>query len=88
MLTSRMGRRLEDVQARLRKSERTTEALYVDLDEMITLSGWFSEWKHNAENFRRRIVSLYDEWLYTTNKLEEKAQRTFQLGEELKSEET
>ena len=80
----RMGS-LEDVQARLRKSERITEALYVDLDEMITLSGWFSEWKHNAENFRRRIVSLYDEWLYTTNKLEEKAQRTFQLGEELKS---
>ncbi|MBF0951434.1 MAG: hypothetical protein HXK22_06620, partial [Alloprevotella tannerae] len=80
----RMGS-LEDVQARLRKSERTTEALYVDLDEMITLSGWFTEWKHNAENFRRRIVSIYDEWLYTTNKLEEKAQRTFQLGEELKS---
>ena len=46
----------------MRESDAEVGVLYADLDKIITLSGWFTEWQRNPDALRSRIAGLYHEW--------------------------
>lgn len=68
-------------------SDRTCGQLYADLDGIITLSGWFSEWRNNADHFRLRLTQLNEDWKDTCKRLEECRRNEAVLGEEVRSTE-
>lgn len=74
---------LDDLQHALRLSDRTCSQLYIDLDEMITISAWFSTWKNNYDGFRTRLINLHHDWQHTCRTLDACEHRENQLREEL-----
>ena len=62
---------IDDLQHTLDLSDRTCEQLYTDLDEIITLSGWFTEWKNNPDGFRMRLSNMHLDWQQTCKELDE-----------------
>lgn len=78
----------EETQKTIELSDRSCSELYVDLDEMVTLSGWFTEWKNNPDGFRTRLTSLHLDWQKTCNALDEARRAADILQEEVKSAET
>lgn len=77
----------KDVQDTIYYSDRACQELYTDLDEMITLSGWFTEWKNNADGLRMRLTNLHADWLNATNALDRAERSAALLAEEIKSAE-
>lgn len=75
----------EEQEEILTKSDRSCSELYQDLDSMVTLSGWFSEWKNNPDNFRLRLSTLHDDWLNTCKNLDEQQRACELLHEEVKA---
>lgn len=69
------------------ESDRSFTQLYTDLDEMITLSGWFTDWKNNPDNFRMRLSTLNREWNTTSTSLDESERQDSLLHEEIKNAE-
>ena len=78
---------IEELQHSLQMSDRTCTQLYTDLDEIITLSGWFTEWKNNPDGFRMRLTSLYMDWQQTCKNLEEGSRSEAILNEEIRAAE-
>lgn len=76
---------LDEVNLSLNISERTCSQLYIDLDEMITLSAWFTTWKTNYDGFRMRLTGLYHDWGQTCRELEACEHREGLLREETKA---
>ena len=74
----------EELQQAIRLSDRTCSQLYIDLDGMITVSGWFTEWKNNADGLRMRLRDLCEDWNQTCRTLEEKQRASELLCEEIK----
>ena len=60
---------LDDQNHALQISERTWNQLYVDLDEMITISAWFATWRNNNDSFRMRLTNLHYDWQQTCREL-------------------
>ena len=56
---------LESLQSRMDRNDRIVSELYTDLDEMITLSGWFVMWKNNPDALRIHLTSLFADWQKT-----------------------
>ena len=79
---------LDDLQRTLQLSDRTCSQLYTDLDEIVTLSGWFSEWKNNADSFRMRLSNMYLDWQNTCKNLDECQRSEMILVEEIRAAET
>lgn len=79
---------LEEVQESLDLSDRSCSELYTDLDEMVTLSGWFTDWKNNPDNFRLRLTDVHKDWLQTCAGLDEAERSEALLSEEVKGAET
>lgn len=77
----------DDLQQTISLSDRACSELYTDLDGMITLSGWFTEWKNNADGLRLRLTNLNRDWNTTCTELEEARRQTDLLNEEIKSAE-
>ncbi|HRF85952.1 MAG TPA: AAA family ATPase [Alloprevotella sp.] len=78
---------LDDLQATIKLSDRSCAELYTELDELITLSGWFSEWKNNPDGIRMRLANLYRDWQTTSAELEDRLRNNALLEKELKNEE-
>lgn len=78
----------EETQKTIELSDRSFSELYIDLDEMVTLSRWFTEWKNNPDGFRTRLNSLHHDWQTTCASLEETRRALDLLQEEVKSAET
>lgn len=68
-------------------SDRSCGELYADLGSMVTLSGWFTEWKNNPDGFRMRLSALYSDWQQTTKDVDTLQRSTMLLREELKTAE-
>lgn len=77
----------EDLQQTINLSDRACAELYTDLDEMITLSGWFTEWKNNADGLRVRLTNLHGDWNQTCRSLDESERAATLLHEEIKGAE-
>ncbi len=75
----------EDLQAAILLSDRSCSTLYADLGDMVTLSGWFADWKKNPDNFRLRLSALHADWTATCAALEDAARREAALRDELKN---
>ena len=69
----------------LSESDRACAELYADLDEMVTLSGWFTEWRNNPDGLRLRLRSLFEDWNRTNARLDTLTRQTELLREELKA---
>lgn len=67
----------------LRESDNEVASLYTDLDKIITLSGWFTEWQHSPDGLRSRISELYHQWLSATNRYNELSNSTALLRSSL-----
>ena len=78
----------EDLQQTINLSDRACSELYTDLDEMITLSGWFTEWKNNSDGLRMRLTNLHQDWNQTCRALDESERSAALLREEIKGAET
>ena len=78
----------EELQHVIVLSDRACSELYTDLDEMITLSGWFTEWKNNADGLRIRLTNLHHDWQQTCAALDEAERTDAILREEIKGAET
>ena len=76
---------IDDLQRTLDLSDRTCAQLYTDLDEIITLSGWFTEWKNNPDGFRMRLSNMYLDWQKTCKDLDEHQRSEAVLVEEIRS---
>ena len=76
---------LEDLQQIIHISDRSCSQLYTDLDEMITLSGWFTEWKNNADGLRLRLTRLHEDWMHTCAAIDEAVRSETILSEEIKN---
>ncbi|MCQ2267041.1 MAG: hypothetical protein MJZ40_04945 [Bacteroidaceae bacterium] len=50
------------IEQAMRESDTEVASLYSDLDKIITLSGWFTEWQRNPDALRARISELYHNW--------------------------
>lgn len=50
------------IEQAMRESDTEVGSLYSDLDKIITLSGWFTEWQRNPDALRARISELYHNW--------------------------
>jgi len=68
---------------RINRSDKVCEQLYRDLDEAISLSEWFSEWKRNPDNFRLRLNDLCRDWSDTLHSLDELSRNETIRKEEL-----
>lgn len=77
----------EDLQQSIALSDRACSELYTDLDGMITLSGWFTEWKNNADGLRLRLTNLNRDWNTTCTELDDAHKQSDLLREEIKSAE-
>ena len=77
----------EDLQQTINLSDRACSELYTDLDEMVTLSGWFAEWKNNSDGLRMRLTNLHTDWNQTCRTLDEAERSEALLREEIKSAE-
>ena len=78
----------EDLQKVINESDHSCSELYTDLDEMITLSGWFTEWNNNPDGFRMRLTTLHREWNDTCSALDDSQRSEALLREEIKNAET
>lgn len=76
-----------DTERAMQLSDRSCSELYTDLDEMVTLSGWFTEWKNSPDNFRLRLTALYRDWQQTTRELDGCTRSEALLREEVKAAE-
>ncbi len=76
-----------DAEQAMLLSDRSCGELYADLDEMVTLSGWFSEWKNSPDNFRLRLSALYNDWQQTCRELDGCLRSEALLREEVKAAE-
>ena len=52
---------------------------------MITLSGWFTEWKNNPDGIRLRLTNLNHDWNQTCHTLDEAERAADLLREEIKN---
>lgn len=77
----------EELQQVINESDRACSELYTDLDEMITLSGWFAEWKNNSDGLRLRLTNLHADWNNTCKMLDEAERQQTLLHEEIKNAE-
>ena len=75
----------DDLQAAILLSDRSCATLYADLGDMVTLSGWFADWKKSPDNFRLRLSALHGDWADTCAALEDAARREAALRDELKN---
>lgn len=75
---------LEETEHIMLLSDRSCSELYTDLDELITLSGWFSEWKNNADGFRLRLTDMYHDWTQTCKELDACLRAEERLHEEVR----
>ncbi|MGN1354827.1 MAG: AAA family ATPase [Alloprevotella sp.] len=77
----------EETERIMTLSDRSCGELYTDLDEMVTLSGWFTEWKNNPDGFRLRLSDLHTDWTKTTKAIDTMQRSEALMREELKAEE-
>ncbi len=75
----------EDLQQAITLSDRAVSELYTDLDDMVTVSGWFTEWKNNADGLRLRLTNLHTDWKTTCKTLDDTERQAELQAEELKS---
>lgn len=78
---------IEDLQHTLLLSDRSCQQFYNDLDDIITLSGWFASWNSNPDGFRLRLTNLYADWLNTCKQLDENQRNAELLVEEIRAAE-
>lgn len=78
---------IEDLQQTISLSDRAVSELYTDLDGMVTVSGWFTEWKNNADGLRLRLTNLHSDWKTTCKTLDDTERQAELQAEELKSAE-
>lgn len=74
----------EELQHTINLSDKACSELYIDLDEMVTLSGWFTEWKNNPDGIRLRLTNMHHDWTTTCNTLSEAERSADLLREEIK----
>jgi len=74
----------EETERVMQLSDRSCGELYADLDQMVTLSGWFTEWKNNADELRLRLTDLFHDWQQTCAAVEEHRNAEVLLREEVK----
>ncbi len=78
----------EELQQTINESDRACSELYTDLDGMITLSGWFSLWRDNADGLRLRLTDLYTDWTSTCQAIDNGERSEALLCEEIRGAET
>ncbi len=71
----------EELQQSIDESDKSCAALYASLNEVVTLSGWFSTWKNNPAGFTFRLKTLHQDWTETEKALDD-ASRTADLLDE------
>lgn len=73
----------DTTQQRITRSDRACEQLYRDLDETISLSDWFAEWKRSPDNLRLRLGDMCQDWRGTQHALEDQTHSLAIRREEL-----
>lgn len=71
----------------MRESDTELGSLYADLDKVITLSGWFTEWQQNPDALRSRISDLYHKWRNARTSFSENSRNVELLHQSLKTAE-
>ncbi len=75
---------LEELQQTINQSDRACSELYSDLDEMITLTDWFNEWKTSNDGLRMRLTNMHTDWHQVLFQLDEAERSITLLHEEVK----
>ncbi len=68
-------------------SDRQFSSNFQDLDSMVTLSGWFTEWNKNSEAFRTRLNDLNLSWQQNAQLIEQLTRAEVLIGGEVKQAE-
>ena len=53
---------LEEIQKSQKRNEGLRHELYDELEDLISLPGWYTEWEQNAEELRTRLEHLSARW--------------------------
>lgn len=75
------------IEQAMRESDTEVASLYSDLDKIITLSGWFTEWQRNPDALRSRISELYHSWQNARTSYSENTRSSALLRESLSAAE-
>lgn len=75
------------IEQSMRESDSEVASLFSDLDKIITLSGWFTEWQHSPDALRARISELYHDWQNARNRQAEQTRNSGLLRQSLKEAE-
>lgn len=75
------------IEQAMRESDTEVASLYTDLDKIITLSGWFTEWQRNPDALRARISELYHSWQNARTSYSENTRSSALLRESLSAAE-
>ena len=76
---------LDEVQQTLYISDRTCQGFYRDLEALITVTGWFDQWKDSPDAFKMQLVQLQQDWAQTCRDLEKTQVGEARLIEEEKA---
>lgn len=68
-------------------SERSVQTLYSDLDNLLSISGWFIQWKKNPETFRKQLSERFQTWNTLSTNLESAKRNEVLLRETIKAAE-
>ena len=76
---------LDEIGQTLYISDRACQGYYQDLDELITIIGWFDQWKENPDGFKMHLVQMQQDWAQTCRDLENTQTSEARLIEEVKA---
>ena len=83
--TSRQVNRttIDSLQQTSLRSSEARKQIYNDLNEMVTISGWFARWEQNPDAFRGEVVRMSQEWTATTAALDDTQKKLGAMREEV-----
>ena len=74
---------IETIQQRINRSDKVCEQLHRELDEMVTIPAWFSDWEKNPHNFRMHLDELTQDWFSTADKIRNTATKLTEMEQQL-----
>lgn len=75
--------RIESLQQRASRSSEARKQIYHDLDEMVTVSGWFARWEENPDALRGELVKMAKDWTETSSALDASQKKLFAMREDV-----
>ena len=76
---------LEELKQTSYLSDRTCQGFYMDLEQNITIVGWFDQWRENPDAFKMQLVQMQQDWTQTCRELENSQVSAARMMEEEKA---